>query len=497
MGRSARQRRNSGFVFALGIGAGALLIGQRVQAAPKPAADQSAEAQLQNAFVAAAAHVGPAVVSISTEQTERVATRYAQPFGQQPFGGQDELYNRFFRDFFGEMPEREFKREGLGSGVIIDQRGYVLTNEHVVGDADKITVTLPDGREFKGEVKGTDPRADLAVVKIDGKNLPYASLGDSTAVQIGQWAIAIGNPFGYVVHSPEPTVTVGVISALHRSLPRTSQRDRDYSDVIQTDAAINPGNSGGPLVNLDGEIIGINVAIFSTSGGYQGIGFAIPANKAREIVGDLIEGKKVLYGWLGIQIQDITQDVAEYYKLSSREGVLVYQVLPDSPAQKGGLQAGDIVTVIDGQPVRNARELVERVGRAKVGAQVTVTALREQKTQTLRVTVGERPSEEQMALGPQQPGAAAQRWRGLQVAPISPDVTRRFQLPPSVAGVVVVDVATGSPADEAGLRVGDVINEINRQPIRSWDEYAAVTARVQGNTLVRTSRGYIVLKGGS
>ena len=488
-------------MLAAGLGVSALLLAPRVQAAPlpasgerrgqagKPSSGQGAEAQLQNAFVAAAARVGAAVVSISTERTEHIAYRQFAPMGQ------DELYNRFFRDFFGEMPDRELKREGLGSGVIIDARGFILTNEHVVGDADKITITLADGREFKGEVKGTDPRADLAVVKIDGKDLPYASLGDSSAMKIGQWAIAIGNPFGYIVHSPEPTVTVGVISALHRSLPRTNQRDRDYSDLIQTDAAINPGNSGGPLVNLDGEVIGINVAIFSTSGGYQGMGFAIAANKAREIVGDLIEGKKVLYGWLGIQIQDITQDVAEYYSLTSREGVLVYQVLPESPAQKGGMKDGDIITAIEGQPVRNARELVERIGRTKVGTQVTVAILREKKPASLRVTVGERPSEEQMAAGPRV--NPAQKWRGLQVAPITPEVARRFQFTESMAGVVVIDVATGSPADESGLRVGDVINEINRQPIRSWDDYAAATAQVRGNVLVRTNRGYIVLKGGS
>ena len=365
-------------VLVIGIAIGLLAAAQwdwlpRAAAAPRPPASgaQGTAEQLQQAFGESAAKVWPAVVSISTEYTERFNYRAPYPQFQQ-----DEFYGRFFRDFFGETPDRELKRFGLGSGVIIDARGYVLTNEHVVAEADKITVTLPDGREFKGEVKGTDPRSDLAVVKIDGQDLPWAKLGDSSNVKIGHWAIAIGNPFGYVVHSAEPTVTVGVVSALHRALPRTSQRDRDYSNLIQTDAAINPGNSGGPLVNIDGEIIGINVAIFSMSGGYMGIGFAIPANKAQEVMGALIEGKKVMYGWLGIQIQDITPDVAEYYNLSNRDGVLVFQVLADSPAQAGGMKDGDIITAIEGQVVKNSRELVERVGRAKVGSQLPVTVLR-------------------------------------------------------------------------------------------------------------------------
>ena len=493
-----RSTRGRPFVILLtGIGLG-LLVGTRVEwpaaahAAPRAAPADGAEAQLQNAFVAAAARVGPAVVSISTEHTERVAYRY-----QYPQFGPDDFYFRFFRDYFGELPEREFKRMGLGSGVLIDARGYVLTNEHVVGEADKITVTLPDGREFRGEVKGTDPRADLAVVKIDGNNLPLATLGDSSNLKIGQWAIAIGNPFGYVVHSPEPTVTVGVISALHRSLPRTTQRDRDYSDLLQTDAAINPGNSGGPLVSLSGEIIGINVAIFSTSGGYQGMGFAIPATKAKEIVGFLIEGKKVLYGWLGIQIQDITQDVAEYYALTNHEGVLVFQVLPGSPAQQGGMHDGDIVTAINGQSVRNSRELVERVGRAKVGAQVDVVVTRDHQPLKLRVAIGERPSDDRMTAASPGPTNLSRSWRGLQVMGLTPEVMRRFQLNETMTGVVVVDVDAGSPADEAGLRVGDVINEINRRPVRSVNEYVAAASQVQGKALIRTNRGYVVLKDGS
>ena len=270
----------------------------------------SAAEEMQQHFVDVAKRIGPAVVSISTEVTEKVQMQ-----------SRDEMFNQFFEDFFGQMPQREFKQRGLGTGVIINADGYILTNEHVVHGADKVTVTLPDGREFKGETKGADIRSDLAIVKIAAKNLPFAELGNSDAVKIGHWAIAIGNPFGFAVGGNEPTVTVGVISAIHRSI--RGPMDRDYSDLIQTDAAINPGNSGGPLVNLDGKVIGINAAIFSTTGGYQGLGFAVTSNKAKAILDQLIQGKKIRYGWLGVNVQPVTQELADYFKLDSKEGDLI------------------------------------------------------------------------------------------------------------------------------------------------------------------------------
>jgi len=247
---------------------------------------------LQKAFVNVSKEVGPAVVSISTEHIERYSTSH-RPF----FQFQDEFFSEFFDDFFMSGPDREFRRTGVGSGVIIDKVGYILTNEHVIHEADKISVTLSDGREFEGHVTGSDIYSDLAVVKIESeKELPFARLGDSDKVQIGEWAIAIGNPFAFAVRNPEPTITVGVVSALNRSLPRTNRRVREYSDLIQTDASINPGNSGGPLVNIYGEVIGINVAIFTLSGGSEGIGFAVPVNTAKKIISDLKQGRKVLYG---------------------------------------------------------------------------------------------------------------------------------------------------------------------------------------------------------
>ena len=449
---------------------------------------------LEQAFMQIAQTVGPAVVSISTEQIEQVQRYYrVHPFlGQEPF-------EDFFKDFFGEnMPRggQEFKRFGLGSGVIIDERGLILTNEHVVADADKITVTLSDGRELSGEVKGKDPRSDLAVVKIDAKKLPVARLGNSDSLKTGQWAIALGNPFGIIgaagsdTLGNEPTLTVGVVSALQRRLPRLARADRDYTGLIQTDAAINPGNSGGPLLNIQGEVIGINVAILTSSRGFEGVGFAIPINRAKGILDALIEGRKVLYGWLGIQIQDITPDVAEYYGLQDRAGVLVYQVLADSPAQKAGMQDGDILKSFDGAPVKNARELVDVVSHAKVGRKAQVEIVREGKRMTMNVEVGERPSENELADG------SADSWRGLQVAELTPQLAERFGLSPNDAGGVVTEVKPNSPASESRLQPGDLINEINRIPVQSLGDYRQAISKVQGNALVRTNRGYVVVKAG-
>lgn len=458
------------------------------------AASSEAES-LQTSFIRISQQVGPAVVSVSTEQIERVK----QYFRVHPFFG-DEPFEEFFRQFYGDAPQQEFKRFGLGSGVIIDERGYILTNEHVVADAEKITVTLADGREFTGTVKGKDVRSDLAVIKIDAKNLTAAALGDSSTVRTGQWAVALGNPFGLMGVGPsvralgaEPTLTVGVISALNRQLPRSSRYDRDYSELIQTDAAINPGNSGGPLINLQGEVIGINVAILTSSRGFEGVGFAIPVNKAKNILEALIEGKKVIYGWLGIQIQDITDDVAEYYGLSDRTGVVVYQVLPESPASAAGMKDGDIIKTFDGQTIQHSRQLIDRVSNTKAGRRIAVEILRESKRQTLQVQIGERPADVDLAGG----GAATgEAWRGLQVASLSPEHAERFNLPPGTVGLLVVEVQEGSPAEQGGLRPGDVINEINRTRIESVNDYRKVIATIKGNALVRTNRGYVVIKAG-
>jgi serine protease Do len=351
--------------------------------------------RMEDAIINVAKAVGPAVVSISTEHTQKLkggGRRYyfRSPFGASPFGEEDP-FRKFFDDFFGEMPDREYKQRGLGSGVIIDSRGYILTNQHVIDEADKITVTLSDGRDFKGVIKGQDARSDLAIIQINAHNLPVASLGDSDNLKIGQWVVAIGNPFAFAMQNPEPTVTVGVISALHRSLGRALGRDRDYNDLIQTDAAINPGNSGGPLVNIKGEVAGINVAIFTTSGGYQGIGFAIPINSAKKIIAKLIEGKKVTYGWFGVTVQDLTDELAKYFGPTDKNGALVVSVLENSPAQKAGIKESDIIKQLDNKAINNVRELLNAVGKAEVGRKVKVVVLREKKDMTLEIEVGERP----------------------------------------------------------------------------------------------------------
>ncbi len=452
---------------------------------------------MEDAVINVANITGKAVVSISTEHTAKIqgGRRYyfSTPFGgsQSPFG-EDDPFRKFFDDFMGEMPDREYKQMGLGSGVIIDPEGYILTNEHVINDADKITVTLPDGREFQGEIKGRDARSDLAIIKIGVHNLPTASLGDSDNLKIGQWVVAIGNPFGFAMQNPEPTVTAGVISALHRSLGRSVSRDRDYNDLIQTDAAINPGNSGGPLVNLKGEIVGINVAIFSTSGGYQGVGFAIPIDNAKRIISRLIEGKKILYGWLGVTVQDLTDDLAKYFGLPNKNGVLVAKVLEKSPAQKAGIKESDVIKQFDNQAVNNVRELLGMVGKAEVGRKVKVTLLREKKELTLEVEIGERPENlEEMAAAESGISGA---WRGLAVEEINPQNTRRFRVEEK-KGVVVVEIEPNSPADEAGTIPGDVILEINKQPIKNLADYEKITKGLKGDALFRTARGYFLIKG--
>lgn len=455
--------------------------------------------RMEDAIINVASLTGKAVVSISTEHVTKMPgmKRYyfGSPFGENsPFGDNDP-FQRFFEDFFGGTPNREYKQVGLGSGVIIDDEGYILTNEHVVAQADKITVTLPDGREFKGEVKGQDQRSDLAVVKINARNLPVAQLGDSDALKIGQWVVAIGNPFGFALQNPEPTVTVGVISALHRSLGRTVSQERDYNDLIQTDAAINPGNSGGPLVNLKGEIVGINVAIFSTSGGYQGVGFAIPVNNAKRIITNLIEGKKVLYGWLGINAQDLNEELTQYFGVSNKTGVLVAGILKDGPAEKGGIKEGDIITKLDDKNINNTRELLSILARAEVGKKVKITVIRDKKEQLLGVVIGERPLDlEKAVTASGQPAESVSgAWRGIKVDEINSNYAKRLRLE-AQEGVVVVDIEPNSQADDSGIIPGDVIVQINKQKVSNLADYRKVTAGIKGAVLVRTLRGYFIIK---
>ncbi|MEK6715103.1 MAG: Do family serine endopeptidase [Candidatus Omnitrophota bacterium] len=495
-------------VFILGVSAG--IIFMKGDMLPKAAAvilsqeeniSQSAPPvapnafNIENAVVNVANLVGKAVVSISTVHTEKVSASgyrrfsFGTPFGEEP--GSDP-FRKFFDDFFDNLPEREFKQMGLGSGVIIDKEGYILTNEHVIDEADKITVTLSDGREFVGEIKGKDPRADLAVIKINARNLPAAKLGDSSEVKIGQWAVAIGNPFGFAIHNPEPTVTVGVISALHRSLGRGLSRDKDFNDLIQTDAAINPGNSGGPLVNLKGEVIGINVAIFSTSGGYEGIGFAIPSNTAKKILNRLIEGKKILYGWLGVTVQDLDEKLSAYFGLPEKSGVLVNEAIVGGPAEKGGLKSGDIIRSFDGEKISSVRELLSKVNNVEVGKEVKLGVWRDKKDLEVVAKVVERPEDLGSSTEKKAPNAAG-NWRGISVKDIDENIKQQLGLGES-EGVVVVDIEPDSAASEAGIIVGDIIDELNRTKVKDVSDFERISKNLKGDVLVRTNRGYIVVK---
>jgi serine protease Do len=425
--------------------------------------------KMSKAFASVAKAVTPSVVFIRVEVKKTVAVT---PFGfRHPF--EDDIFRRFFGQPMPRAPrQREFRQQGQGSGVIISPDGLVLTNNHVVADATKIRVKLADGRTLAAKLVGADPRSDVAVIRMEGgKDFPAVKLGDSDSLEVGEWVVAVGNPFGLA-----NTVTVGVVSAKGRSRVGLV----DYENFIQTDAAINPGNSGGPLVNLDGEVVGVNSAIMSRSGGYMGIGLAIPINMARSITDQLVARGRVVRGWLGVMIQDVTKDLAESFGLKEAKGALIGQVVDGTPAAKAGLKQGDVIISMGGKPVQDAAGLRNRVALTAPGTDLDFVVIREKQTKFVKVKIGEQPKDmldggaEEPAEKPEEEDATAKKF-GFSVQELTPELAGRLGYRKG-AGVVVAAVVPGSIAAEAGLKAGDLIERANRRPVRSVREFRRTLA---------------------
>lgn len=427
-----------------------------------------------NSIADIAEKVGPAVVNIDTVRMVKT---------QLP-SFEDPIFRRFFGREFEEF-RRIIPQKGTGSGFIINQEGYVLTNEHVVRKADKIKVTLSDGREFIGEVIGSDVTSDMAIVKIQADHLPTVTLGDSDKLRVGEIVIAIGNPYGL-----QQTVTMGVVSAKDRSIPMGTG-GRIYKNFIQTDTAINPGNSGGPLLNIKGEVVGINTAIIPYA---QGIGFAIPINIAKRNIDDLINLGKVIRSWLGVYIQEVTPEIAEQFDLTEAKGVLVGDVIEDSPAEEAGIKRGDIIAKVNDEEVNSPEELQDKIRSIEIGEKANVEVMREGKEITLVVKIGEMPTLEEEGEFLEEKVLSVQT--GLKVEVVTSEVAKELELP-RVKGLVISEVIQGSTADDMGLRPGDVILEANRIEVSSVEKWEEVISRLEpGDTLLllvfRSGRTYYV-----
>jgi serine protease Do len=407
----------------------------------------------------------PAVVNISTSKMVK-SSQNDSPFFNDPF------FRQFFGNPFGDggrggeqQPPREQKEHSLGSGVIVNPDGYILTNNHVVDGASDVQVTMADKRNFKAKIVGTDARSDLAVLKISASNLSSVTLGDSTKAKVGDICLAIGDPFGI-----GETVTMGIVSAKGRR-GLGIEGPEGYEDFIQTDASINPGNSGGALVNTRGELIGINTAIISNGGGgNQGIGFAIPVNMAREVMEQILKTGKVSRGYLGIMIQGVTPDLAKAFNLPSAEGALVGDVTPDSPGAKAGLQKGDVVTALNGQPIPDYTDLRLRIAQSAPGTVVKMDVLRNGQKLQISATLAEYPEKTQTAANKEQ-GQGAQEMEGVQVENLSPEIAQQLNVPAGTRGVVITNVDPNSTAAESGLTRGDIIQEVNRKAVNNVQQF--------------------------
>jgi serine protease Do len=444
-------------VMALGMGLGLRQIAFAQQAqAPLPTPQD-----LSRTFISVAKQIKPAVVNIDVvEKSKRSSMR--MPEGMQIPG----LPN------FGDMTPR--KQKGTGSGVIISSDGYILTNNHVAGDADQISVKLSDGRELKAKVIGKDNETDLAVIKIDAQNLTYARLGDSDKLEQGEWVIALGSPFGL-----QQTMTAGIVSATGRDLGVGAGQ---FTNFIQTDASINPGNSGGPLINMQGEVVGINTLIFSQTGTSAGIGFAIPSNLATKVYAQLIKSGKVTRAYLGVYLQEVSPALARTVGYNGTGGAIVGDLSKaDSPAGTAGLRSGDVIVEFDGQKVTSPKQLTEMVADAPVGKTATVKYVRDGRVETASVRLGERPgaSSESEPADKDDPEEDAGKL-GISITPVTPEVARELKLKVT-GGVAVANVQPDSPAGEAGLQRGDVIHRVNRTPVANRQDYFRAIASLKGD----------------
>jgi serine protease Do len=475
-----------------GMTAAAILGGAAFEFAPAPYAQQAFAAEEPAAAAVSAApgvvsfadvveKARPAVVNISVTKVEKsMPTRLPQGFGPgSPF---DQFFGRFFQYPQQQQPER--RMEGAGSGFVIGEDGYIVTNHHVISDAEKIVVTFQNGEKLDAKLIGDDAKTDLALLKVDASHqLPFVTFGDSDKARIGDWVLAIGNPFGL-----GGTATAGIISARGRDI-----QSGPYDDYLQIDAPINPGNSGGPVFDASGHVIGINTAIYSPNGGNIGIGFAIPSDQAASVVNQLKQGGVVERGWLGVQIQSIDEDLAKSLGLGDSKGALVADVVSSSPAARAGLKTGDVITEFDGKKIDSARTLSRAVGDQKPGASASVEILRDGKTRELTVKLGDASNADALAAVAPQGGAADNGAAlGLTLGPLTDENRGELGLPDGVQGALVVDVDPTGPAAEKGIQPGDVITEVNRQPVASVDAAVAElnkAKRAGANALVLVRHG--------
>ena len=448
-------------------------------------AEDSGVVMVPNNFSQLAKDAKPSVVNIRTVTTVKGGGRvFNHFFGSPPNGRKNP-----FEDFWGpnqdqeNQPQRDFKQRSLGSGFIIDKEGYIVTNNHVVENADQIKVKLADEKEFDAELVGRDPKTDLALIKITANTeLSPIKMGDSDKANVGNWVVAIGSPFGL-----EQTVTAGIVSAKGRIIGFGP-----YEDFIQTDASINPGNSGGPLINMQGEVVGINTAIVASG---QGIGFAIPVNMAKDIIAQLKSSGEVTRGWLGVGIQDLSAELKQYYGVENSGGVLITQVFEGDPADKGGIKANDIVVEISGQAVTSARELSSIIANTKVGKKTTIKLLRDGKKKTVYVELAKRDDDKLVAKGP---GEESDDDIGIQLMNLSEENASRFGFEADEKGVLVIGIKPGGKAESAGIRRGDLIKEVNHKGVSSDREYTNQIKKIdegeEVQLLIRRAReGFVVV----